>query len=150
MKKIPFPQANSLDMVYKILLEMDDSGWTKFDLVKREGFAEREGAYYLDALYFLSLVEKYKTRYFLSEAGTELKKKCVESGQEELALYIKKNTFFSELINMKSSFGSAKDYKEYITHKISNDFQLGLVTAGRRASTAVAWVNWIDNCLKDK
>lgn len=149
MKKIPFPQANNLDMVYKIIMEIDESGWTKYDLVKREGFAEREGAYYLDALYFLSVVEKYKTRYFLSEIGSVLKKKCIQNGRKELAIYIKQKKFFSDLIEIKSSLSTDKDYREYVTQKVSNEFQLGVVTARRRASTAVAWVNWIEKYLKD-
>ncbi len=150
MKKIPFPQANSLERIYSIFLSIEDGGISKFDIIKSIGLAEREGAYYLDALYFLGYVEKYNTKYFLSKIGVSLKQNCIIDGKKVFAEEILKHHFFDEIYKQRESFDDDKDFRSYLIHKISNDYQIGLNTAKRRASSVVAWLQWIDNNLKDE
>lgn len=150
MKKIPFPQANSLERIYSIFLSIEDGGISKFDIIKSIGLAEREGAYYLDALYFLGYVEKYNTKYFLSKTGVSLKQNCIIDGKKVFAEEILKHHFFDEIYKQRESFDDDKDFRSYLIHKISNDYQIGLNTAKRRASSVVAWLQWIDNNLKDE
>ncbi|SEK18679.1 hypothetical protein SAMN02910377_00193 [Pseudobutyrivibrio ruminis] len=150
MKKIPFPQANNLERIYSIFLSIDARGVSKFDIIKSQGLAEREGAYYLDALYFLGYLEKYNTKYFLSKAGVQLQHHCFGDGKAVFAKEILKHHFFYDVYRQRDTFSEDKDFRAYIVHKISNDYQIGLNTAKRRASSVVAWLQWIDNNMKDE
>lgn len=40
-------------------------GISKFDIMNKYGLHDRQGAYYLDALLFLGLVEKINIKYFI-------------------------------------------------------------------------------------
>lgn len=148
-RKIPFPQANSLERIYGIFMYIDGAGISKFDMIKREGLAEREGAYYLDALYFLGFVDKFNTKYFLSGYGVDLQGKCKENGRESFAKAILEKEFFGKVFVERKSFEDDKKFRDYVAHKVSNDYDLGLNTAKRRTSTVVAWLQWIEINLKE-
>lgn len=148
-KRIPFPQANSLERIYNIFLEVTDDGTSKFNVIKDHSLAEREGAYYLDALYFLGMVSKYNTKYFLSEKGTQLQRLCKEIGRKAFAVSILEQPFWGDLYLEKNSFPDDNGFKEYVAQKISNQFDLGIGTARRRASTVMAWFLWIENNVKE-
>ena len=57
---IPFPQANSFEIVIKTLDLVYSDVNTASLISQCIGFADREGKYYIDALRYLGLAEKSK------------------------------------------------------------------------------------------
>ena len=147
--RIPFPQANSLERIYSIFLDITDAGISKYDITRIHSMADREGAYYLDALYYLNMVEKINTKYFLTNKGVQLQRLCQNIGRQAFAVNILEQPFLGEMYLEKNTFKNQHDFKAYIAQKISNQFELSLNTANRRASTVLAWFLWIENNVKE-
>ncbi|MBU3129010.1 DUF7226 domain-containing protein [Clostridium tagluense] len=144
MKKIPFPQANNLQLIYKIFCDIDSMGMNKFDIQSRYKLAEREGSYYLDALYYLGFVDKIRIKYFLNHKGILFNKLSDEDRKSEFINLIVHNDFLGDLYKCIILFDSNKEKKEYIAGRIANKEKLGINTAQRRASTIISWFIWID------
>ncbi len=73
MKHIPFPQANNLDLIFDIIMDIGNTGLTKSDVAAKYHMEERQGSYYLDALLYLGFVEKIHSKYFLTKKGITIK-----------------------------------------------------------------------------
>lgn len=64
MKKVPFPQANNMDLIFSIFFDIGDEGLSKYDVIKKYNLADRQGSYYLDALLYIGVVKKINIKYF--------------------------------------------------------------------------------------
>lgn len=139
MKKIPFPQANSLNMLFDIFNEIGNDGLSKEGVAKKFKIDARQGSYYLDTLLFFSFVEKVNTKYFLTKNGIDVKLKPNSRMKEYFMDKIFDNhvinEIYNECINHKKS-----DRQDYITKYLYENFELALSTAKRRASTVNSWI----------
>lgn|SRR5690554_627540 len=143
MRKIAFPQANSLQRIYDIFTSLDHSGVSKFEVMEKYKLTEREAAYYLDALEYIGLVDKHKMRYFLNEKGYFIQD--LPETRLKFAEAVLEDEFISELYSNRFHFTDRKGYQYYLAGKISEKHSLNYVTALRRASTILSWFSWIDN-----
>lgn len=143
MRKVPFPQANSLQRIYDIFASLDNSGVLKFEVMEEYKLTEREAAYYLDALEYIGLVDKYKMRYFLNEKGYLVRD--FPETRLKFAEVILEDEFLSELYSDRFHFPDRKGFQNYLAGKISEKHSLKFVTSMRRASTIMSWFSWIDN-----
>jgi hypothetical protein len=144
MRKVPFPQANNLQMLFEIFINLDNNGISKFEVVERYGLVEREAAYYLDALQYLNLVKKHKLRYFLEHEGGNFTSSRDCKTHKEFAKNVLKNPFILILYLNSNNIIDKKERMKYIAERISANESLNLVTSMRRASTMVSWFTWVD------
>ncbi|MDP4085089.1 MAG: hypothetical protein Q8934_10815 [Bacillota bacterium] len=144
MRKIPFPQANNLQLIYDIFITLDYNGTSKFEVMEKCKLTEREAAYYLDALQYLGLVNKQKMRYFLNNEGEGIKNLLEGSTKRVFALKILENPFLRELYDKSKLFINKKECQEYIAGRIAEKESLNVITSMRRASTVVSWFTWVD------
>lgn len=147
MKKVPFPQANNMELMFNILKDIGDDGLSKSDIAKKYSIDERQGSYYLDALLYLDFVQKINSKYFLSTKGVKVRL----SGQDEMI-----NVFIDLILGHKyigklySECKSLQSYQQqqYISSFIFNEIGLGYSTANRRANSIKSWFEWIDNHIR--
>ena len=142
--KCPFPQANNVDFMIQVFLNIGTDGITKFDVENSSGLKDRQGSYYLDALVYLDLIEKYKTKYYLTERGKEIKLSPLNQLNETFCDVILGNNLLNYLYDKTRGFETQKEAKEFISTVLATTFELGSTTADRRTSTVNAWFNWID------
>lgn len=141
-RKIPFPQANNIELIYSILLSIGDDGYSKRNVASTYEMDERQGSYYLDTLEFLGFVEKINSKYFLTKNGMMV---ANAPENEKLNVFIKL-TLTNEHINYlyeQFSCIEKETQKLVISNYISNKFLLGINTANRRASSIMSWFKWI-------
>lgn len=141
-RKIPFPQANNIELIYSILLSIGDDGFSKRNVASTYEMDERQGSYYLDTLEFLGFVEKINSKYFLTKNGMMVSN---ASEDEKLNVFIDL-TLSNEHINyLYEQFSCIEKeiQKLIISNYISNKFSLGINTANRRASSMMSWFKWI-------
>lgn len=143
MKMIPFPQANNLELLLDIILDINEKGVTKFDISKRYELNIRQGAYYLDALLYIGLIEKVNIKYFLNSAGFKLQKKVICFSKHLLCEELLKNPFLSNTYINTHMIDDKKKKLEIISNCIQQDFQLNGTTVKRRSSTILNWLDWI-------
>lgn len=146
-RKIPFPQANSMNLIYSILLDISNNGISKREIAKKYEIDERQGSYYLDSLEFLGFVEKINTKYFYTEIG----EKTISSKQCK-KMFIKallENIHISRLYTQTKET-STEHKKIIIANYICKNFGLSLSTSKRRASTIISWFNWIDEAINEE
>lgn len=146
-KKIPFPQANNLETLYNLFFEIGPEGVTKEDIVGKYGLeTDRQGDYYLNALLFIGLVEKYGLKFFLNSKGSRLR---LESSKDIKKLFCKAilEQDFLSVIYRQSLCLEPEEKRMYVTNQIFNEFGLAASTAKRRADTICSWFDWIEQNL---
>ena len=53
-----FPQADNLELVYQVFTDLTDNGLNRYSFSEKYHLADRQGAYYLNALCFIGVAEK--------------------------------------------------------------------------------------------
>lgn len=144
MKKIPFPQANNMDLIFNIFFDIGENGLSKYDVIKKYQLADRQGAYYLDALLYIGVVEKIKIKYFLNNIGINIRLKSIDEIKKSFCKQILSNPFINDMYISCKEMNSISVKKNYIAGCIFNKIGLNLNTSHRRASTILNWFEWID------
>ncbi|WP_455539450.1 DUF7226 domain-containing protein [Terrisporobacter sp.] len=142
---IPFPQANNLDLIYDLFCGFEESGMSNSMVGKKYDMAEREGAYYLNALYYIGFLEKHRVKYFLNHRGIEIKQLPDDKRIKNFAKVILDNEFIGRVYLKTKFITKRSEKKEYIAKCIQKETHLGYSTSYRRASTIIAWLDWLDN-----
>lgn len=142
-KEPPFPQANNIDLIYEIFCTMNDDGLSKFDITDKYKLHDRQGAYYLDSLLFLNLVEKINTKYFIRADVMEIVGDNTQTTCNMFCKLVLNHPFLNMLYNDLRLFGNDDDKNKYIAAKIREVYKLGDGTSKRRASSIVNWFVWI-------
>lgn len=146
-KKVPFPQANNMELIYIILKNFDENGMTKFMLKDIYGLTVREGAYYLDALHYIDLVEKHRIKYFLNQNGVIVKDSSNEKQKKSFAQMVQRNDFVNRMSQKVKAINNNREKQDFIANCIMFEIGLSDTTAQRRASTILSWLNWLKNNL---
>lgn len=145
MRKIPFPQANNLELIFNIFWYVDENGISKEDVISKSSLTtEREASYYLDALLYIGLLEKIKRKYFLNDEGWRIKRLPRNMVRCAFAIKLLENEFIDELYGQVSGIQDKAASLQYIADRISEQEALGQNTSLRRASTVLSWFNWIN------
>lgn len=156
--EIPFPQANSIETVLDVILQIaasDKSGSTisNSDLAKIYGFAGRQGSYYGNTAAYFNFAKRShadskkdsnKYYYSLTEKG---------EGYVAQTTRDRKLSFFRALMNRPVFYHGYKEQLETGVIPSKNKIaqlittyrpELGTGTASRRAETIISWFRWID------
>lgn len=149
---VPYPQANDLDKVIDIVINLDDETLdTKESISRFFDFDERQGDYYANAAIYLGLLKHDggKPRKFeLTPLGRKLRR-CNNRNQRNLLLLkqiLAKPTFnilFQDLIRLDYNLDRLSN--SHIVELIDANTTVSRSTLGRRASTVKRWFQWICN-----
>ena len=146
MKKIPFPQANNLGLIFNILFYIGPEGVSKYDVSQKYNIDEREGSYYLDALYFIGLVEKINTKYFLNARGTAVRLLSSDDAKDGFCKEVLSHSFLSSVYDKWKSIDNPSEKVNYLASVIYNgNYGLNAETSKRRASSINSWFCWIED-----
>ena len=140
-KTIPFPQADTLGTVIAALELYANETTSAADLAERLGFDERQGQYYTTAALWLGFVERSSGKISLSASGKEFVAASRWARFKILFQAVAATPVFRESIrrNLEQKPMSAGEIAELI---LSKGFA-NKTTAGRRAQTVIAWLNWL-------
>ncbi|WP_374707784.1 hypothetical protein [Flavobacterium sp. J372] len=159
---IPFPQANSFERVINLCeilyqkgeLTRDDL-LSNYDFTKKEKLDKRQINYYTDAARYLGLVDKKlqdkQVTYFLSKEGLALFNLNIIDRQLKFVELILSHAIFKRTLQLYLDNSQAPLRKEIVPIMI----ELQLYNIGehstffRRASTILAWTNWIMNLIEE-
>ncbi len=147
---VPYPQANDLDKVIDIVINLDDETLnTKESISLFFDFDERQGDYYANAAIYLGLLKHDGGRprkFELTSTGEKLRR-CNNRNQRNLLLLkqilIKPtfNTVFQDLIRLDCYLDRLSNSR--IAEIIDANTTVSKSTRGRRASTVKRWLQWI-------
>lgn len=139
--KVPFPQANTFNIVLDLLNELNVQDMTSGDVTDFLEYASRQSNYYLDAAQYLGLVTKNK-KYTLTEYGRKIMKISHKDKTLEIIRSILSHKPF--YIAMEQQINNFKFDTDAIAHSIDDcRSELNFGTAKRRTSTVTAWIKWI-------
>lgn len=144
-EEIPFPQANSFDIVMKTL-ELIYSDVNTASLISQcLGFAEREGKYYIDALRYLGLVEKSKKdgNYYLTEEGFVICANFDNQKNRKLFKKVVEHNIFNKTYKKALEINDIPSVEYICTIMKKEGIELSDDTLKRRASTVRGWIQWL-------
>ena len=113
MKKVPFPQANNMDLIFSIFFDIGDEGLSKYDVIKKYNLADRQGSYYLDALLYIGVVKKINIKYFLNNTGISIRLKGTDEIKNSFSKQILSNPFINELYYFSKNMDLSSKYKYF-------------------------------------
>lgn len=140
-KKIPFPQANNMNTIVKLLM-LTKSGFNEniTEIGTNLKLTARQVSYYISALNYLGYTDFSKN---LTEKALNLKqnKDLIEN---DILKTLEKNQFFSDCIKECKKYSNSEERKRIIIKKMNEHFSLNLAknTMERRASTVLKWIEW--------
>ncbi|MBQ8472565.1 MAG: hypothetical protein IJ501_03585 [Bacilli bacterium] len=144
-EEIPFPQANSFDLVLKTLNLVYSNVNSALLISQCIGYAEREGKYYIDALRYLGLAEKSQKdgNYYLTEDGFLLCA-CVDNRMNYRIIFkILEHEVFYKTFKYVVNTGEIPSIEIICKYMIENGIVLSDDTLRRRASTVKGWIQWL-------
>lgn len=142
------PQADSLEVVYALVRTRLPDVIASHDLSDAFGLHGRHAAYTLEAASELGLMTRFSKGWFSrSELGNE-----IASFKEQGACRLFISTVLRlpiirrvlSDIRVSSSMRTSRKAVEHLVENVSNGRYSG-TTVGRRASTVVSWVLWLEN-----
>ena len=138
---IPFPQANTFELVLDLLDELNRQDMTKDEITEFLEYDPRQTDYYINAARYLSLVTKGE-KYTLTEYG----KKAMKMNQKDKTLEIIRAILSHKpfYLAMKQQLETFNFDKGEIAKAIDScRKELNGSTPGRRTSSVMAWIKWI-------
>lgn len=147
--EIPFPQADYFKRVINLCELLNESELTKEEITTNYDFDPRQTNYYADAGRYLGLInrriENRQVIYSLTDEGEKLFKLKYKSRQLKFVELILRHKVFNEVFKRcidKRKIPKRTEIIEIMEssglYNISSD-----VTFDRRASSIIAWINWI-------
>lgn len=139
-----FPQADNLEFVYKVFTDLSEEGLNRYSFAERYNLADRQGAYYLNALCFIGVAEKHGKNTYLNTRGKLIQQFSEPFRRKVFMLAILENQFICDTYHLCK--GKEKKEQKQIaeiliegTYGISDE-----ATKARRARTLVSWYRWFD------
>lgn len=152
-RDIPFPQADSFARIINLCELIHDEGCLSKDTITTNyDFDKRQTDYYVNAARYLALVyQGDDSNFYLTSLGLNLFKLSLNQRQIELIKLIVQHTVFNKILQSIFSRGRRLSRNEVI--EIMKQSNLTNIvsesTYSRRASTVMAWTNWILNQLEE-
>lgn len=141
-ESIPFPQANTFNIVLDLLGELNSQDMTPDDITNFLEYDPRQTNYYIDAAKYLGFVIKDK-KYTLTEYGKKIMKMNHKDRTLEIVRSILSHKPFC--LAMKQQIENYSFDTDEIAKSIDecrNEINK-ISTARRRTSTVTAWIKWI-------
>lgn len=141
---VQFPQADNLEFVYQVFSELPEEGLNSYSFAKKYHISDRQGAYYLNAICFISLAEKNGKNTTLTKRGRIIQMLDEPFRKKVFLLAILENEFICDTYH--ACKGRSKEEKKSIveimiegTYGITND-----AMKNRRARTLLSWYKWFE------
>lgn len=139
-----FPQADNLEFVYQVFTDLTDEGMNRYSFAEKYNRADRQGAYYLNALCFIGLAEKKGKDTFLSKQGKLIQQLEEPFRRKVFMLAILENQFICDTYH-SCKMREGSDQKDYIETMIEGSYGItDSTTKERRARTLSSWYKWFD------
>lgn len=139
-----FPQADNLEFMYQVFTALTDDGLNRYSFSEKYQLADRQGAYYLNALCFIGLAEKRGKDTFLNTQGKLIQQFEEPFRKKVFLLAILENQFICD--TYQACKGKEKaDQKQIAEILIEGTYGISDVeTKARRARTLVSWYRWFE------
>lgn len=144
MEEYSFPQADNLEFIYQVFIELSDEGLNRYSFSEKYNMHDRQGAYYLNALCFIGLADKKGKNTFLSERGKIIQQLDEPFRKKVFQLAILENQFICDTYHVckgKEKSEQAEIIEILIegAYGIDND-----AMKARRARTLISWYKWFE------
>lgn len=139
---VPFPQANTFNIVLDLLSELNSQDMTTEDITNFLEYDPRQTNYYIDAAKYLGLVTKNK-KYTLTNYGKNIMKmNHKDRTLEIIRLILSHKPFYLAMRQQMENYSFDTDAIARSIDECRSEINK-LSTAKRRASTVTAWIKWI-------
>ena len=132
----PFPQANDLGKILKLVLIFDSTTKSKKKEILKLS-TDRQLDYYINAAIFLELLEN---RNLLSDKGDNICRQYRNYQKKEFILMVLKNKLIKNIV-----FNYNEESIDSILNKFITLKDLSPATIKRRKSTIKSWRRWLNN-----
>lgn len=144
---IPYPQANSLDVVLQVIDTLRESGNSIYDLVStRIVKSARQASYYYNAAAFLGFCFKRGNYFYPTELVSELRAAGEVNKASKFAAMVLANQHVSRLFIGVSRFPNNETKLTWLANQIGSCVRSS-VTRRRRASSMLSWLAWVQKNL---
>lgn len=141
-ESIPFPQANTFNIVLDLLGELNSQDMTPDDITNFLEYDPRQTNYYIDAAKYLGFVIKDK-KYTLTEYGKKIMKMNHKDRTLEIVRSILSHKpFYLAMKQQIENYSFDTDEIAKSIDECRNEINK-IGTARRRTSTVTAWIKWI-------
>lgn len=145
MSEYSFPQADNLEFIYQVFIEFPEDGLNRYSFGDRYHISDRQGAYYLNALCFITLAEKQGKNVYLSKRGETIKSLDEPFRRKVFQLVIFENQFICDTYHLCKD-KERSEQKEIIEILIEGTYGISdETTRARRARTLISWYRWLTN-----
>ncbi len=145
--KIPYPQANSLDVVLKVVEALRVSGVSVWHLVSLGLFQnDRQASYYLNAAAFLGFCFRRGDFFYPTELATLVAKTGARVRASKFAALVLANENIAPLYGQVFRFNNKEERLAWIGKQIGERVKSD-VTRRRRADSMLSWLAWIQDNL---
>lgn len=144
---VPFPQANSFARVINLCELLLTENMSELEIATRYDFAGRQSGYYFNAGKYLGLFNKLNNEIYLTPLALRLMKYTPRRRTMEFIKLILQHKPFYDVIELYLETGTipTKDCIVAIMKQNKLEEIYGNETIKRRASSMMAWVDWIIN-----
>ena len=111
--KIPFPQANNLELIFNTLCIFPLQGTSISETDLLVDYLPRQKAYYFNALLFLGFLKKEAHQYVLSDCGLAIRK--MENKTLQIARFIDVVLSDSEMADLYHNSGKIREVEQKMT-----------------------------------
>lgn len=144
---ILYPQANSLDKVFEVILALRVSGMSVYDMVKTGIVnSSRQARYYYNAAAFLGFCYRRGDYFYPTEAAEELSKSDDAYRRHFFAAMVLENPRMGVLFSGAFRYQDKETRVCWIEKQIAPSIS-AKATLRRRASCLHAWIAWIQQNL---
>lgn len=139
-----FPQADNLELVYQVFVDLSEEGLNRYTFAEKYQMADRQGAYYLNAICFIGLAEKKGKNTILTERGKIIQMLDEPFRKKVFMLAILENQFLCNAYHQCKN-KERPESKEIIEILIEGTYGIAdPATKERRARTLLSWYRWFD------
>ena len=139
-----FQQADNLEFVYQVFTDLTNEGLNRYSFSDKYSLADRQGAYYLNAICFIGLAEKKGKDTFLNEQGRLIQQFEEPFRRKVFMLAILENQFICDTYHVCKG-RNRSDQKQIAEIMIEGTYGINdPVTKARRARTLLSWYRWFE------
>lgn len=144
MSTAQFPQADNLEFIYKVFIDLSEEGLNRYSFSDKYKLADRQGAYYLNAICFIGLAVKNGKNTYLNERGKLVQQLDEPFRRKVFMLAILENQFICNTYHLCK--GKERGEQKQIV-EILLEGSYGITdgaTRARRARTLISWYRWFE------
>lgn len=139
-----FPQADNLEFIYQVFTELTEDGLNRYSFSEKYKLADRQGAYYLNALCFIGVCTKNGKDTVLNEWGKLIQQFKEPFRRKVFMLAIFENQFICDAYQLCKG-KERPEQKKIVAVLIEGTYGIkDNETKTRRARTLVSWFRWFD------